>query len=41
MEFEFPAEAEAFRTELREFLRQELPSWWTDTALEAVDVLRQ
>ena len=29
MEFEFPADAEAFRTELREFMREELPSWWT------------
>ena len=28
MNFEFPAEAAAFRTELREFLDQELPSWW-------------
>ena len=31
MNFEYPAEAEAFRTELREFLDQELPEWWTDT----------
>ena len=29
MDFEFPAEAEAFRTELREFLAHELPPWWT------------
>ncbi len=31
MEFEYPAEAEAFRTELRQFLQEELPSWWIDT----------
>lgn len=30
MDFEYPAEAEAFRTELREFMRQEIPSWWTN-----------
>ena len=29
MDFEYPADAEAFRTELREFLEQEIPSWWT------------
>ena len=29
MDFEFPADAEAFRAELREFLDQELPDWWT------------
>ena len=28
MEFEFPAEAEAFRKEAREFLDAELPEWW-------------
>ncbi|MGE0387272.1 MAG: acyl-CoA dehydrogenase family protein [Gammaproteobacteria bacterium] len=28
MHFEFPAQAEAFREELREFLRAELPPWW-------------
>lgn len=29
MEFAFPAAAEAFRAELRAFIRQELPDWWT------------
>ena len=29
MEFEFPAEAEEFRTELRAFMAKELPPWWT------------
>lgn len=28
MEFEFPAEAEAFRADLRAFLEEELPEWW-------------
>lgn len=28
MEFEFPAEAERFRTELRAFMAEELPDWW-------------
>lgn len=28
MEFEFPAEAEEFRAELRAFLDAELPDWW-------------
>ncbi len=31
MHFEYPAEAEAFRAELREFLKQELPPWWIHT----------
>lgn len=31
MDFEYPAEAEAFRAELRKFLKEELPSWWTNT----------
>ena len=31
MEFEYPAEAEAFRSELRQFLKEELPPWWTNT----------
>ena len=31
MDFEYPADAEAFRTELRQFLKEELPPWWTDT----------
>ena len=31
MEFEYPAEAEVFRTELRQFLKEELPPWWTNT----------
>ena len=31
MNFEYPADAEAFRAELRQFLNEELPSWWTDT----------
>ena len=31
MDFEYPAEAEAFRTELRQFLKEELPPWWSDT----------
>ena len=30
MDFEYPAEAAAFRTELRAFLDQEIPSWWTN-----------
>lgn len=30
MDLDFPAKAEAFRTDVREFLRQELPSWWTN-----------
>lgn len=30
MNFEYPAEAEAFRAELREFMKQEIPSWWTN-----------
>ena len=29
MEFEFPAAANRFRAELREFLAQELPDWWS------------
>ena len=29
MDFEYPAEAEDFRAELRAFFEQELPSWWT------------
>ena len=29
MDFEFPENAEEFRTELREFLEKELPPWWT------------
>jgi len=28
MDFEFSAEDEAFRAELRAFLDEELPSWW-------------
>ena len=28
MEFEFPAEAERFREELRAFMDEELPDWW-------------
>ncbi len=28
MDFQFPPSAEAFRTELREFLDEELPDWW-------------
>lgn len=28
MEFEFPAEAERFREELRGFMDAELPEWW-------------
>ena len=31
MDFEYPADAEAFRAELRQFLKEELPPWWTDT----------
>lgn len=30
MDFEYPAEAEAFRVELREFMQKEIPSWWTN-----------
>ncbi len=30
MDFDFPADAEAFRSELREFLAEELPDWWTN-----------
>lgn len=30
MNFEYPAEAEAFRNELRAFLEAELPAWWTN-----------
>ncbi|MYK83083.1 MAG: acyl-CoA dehydrogenase, partial [Gammaproteobacteria bacterium] len=30
MDFEYPKEAVAFRTELRAFLDQEIPSWWTN-----------
>ena len=30
MNFEYPADAEAFRTELRDFIAKELPSWWID-----------
>ena len=30
MDFEYPAEAAAFRTELRAFLDEEIPSWWTN-----------
>lgn len=30
MNFEYPAEAEAFRVELREFMKKEIPSWWTN-----------
>ena len=30
MDFEYPAEAAAFRTELRAFLDQEIPSWWAN-----------
>lgn len=30
MNFEYPAEAEAFRTELRAFMKEEIPSWWTN-----------
>lgn len=30
MNFEYPAEAEAFRAELRAFMKQEIPSWWTN-----------
>lgn len=29
MNFEYPAEAESFRAELRAFMREEIPSWWT------------
>ena len=28
MDFDFTAEDEAFRTELRAFLDEELPEWW-------------
>lgn len=28
MEFEFPAQAEEFRQELRAFMKEELPTWW-------------
>ena len=28
MDLDFPAEVEAFRVEVREFLKQELPFWW-------------
>ena len=31
MDFEYPTEAEVFRTELRQFLKEELPPWWTNT----------
>ena len=30
MDLDFPAEAEAFRVEVRAFLEQELPPWWMD-----------
>lgn len=30
MNFEYPAEAEAFREELRAFIKKEIPSWWTN-----------
>lgn len=30
MDFEYPAEAEAFRAELREFMDKEIPDWWTN-----------
>ena len=30
MHFEYPAKAEAFRTELREFMDQEIPDWWSN-----------
>ena len=30
MDLDFPEEAEEFRVEVREFLKQELPSWWMD-----------
>lgn len=29
MNFEYPAEAETFRAELRQFMKDEIPSWWT------------
>ena len=29
MDFDFPAEAQAFRAELRQFLADEVPDWWT------------
>ena len=29
MNFEYPAEAEAFRVALRIFMEKEIPSWWT------------
>ncbi|MDP6692020.1 MAG: acyl-CoA dehydrogenase family protein [Alphaproteobacteria bacterium] len=29
MDFSFPEPTEAFRTELRQFLREELPEWWS------------
>lgn len=28
MNFEYPAKAEAFRAELRAFMKEEIPSWW-------------
>jgi len=31
MEFEYPAAAEEFRTELKTFLKEELPDWWEHT----------
>ena len=34
MNFEYPADAESFRSELRSFLTEELPPWWTDTWVE-------
>lgn len=30
MNFEYPAVAEAFRAELRAFMKEEIPSWWTN-----------
>ena len=30
MDFGFPAAAEKFRVELRDFIEEELPDWWVD-----------
>ena len=30
MDFEFPADAEAFRADLRDFIKREIPPWWSN-----------